>query len=255
MRQLILATILTLVASTAYGQWGDFKVRFVYGGAAPKAVPAKITKDLTICGKHKLIDESLIVNAENKGILNVVAFLKTTEAPPIHPSYEKLKSEPVAFDNSKCRFEPHIATVWTARKLLLGNKDSVGHNAKFNTISNEGINPLIPAGAMLPVEFAEEERLPAEVSCSIHPWMRGYIVVRNHPYSAVSNADGEIEMKNLPEGKWLIQLWQEKSGYVREGTIDGKDFAYRAGRVEVEITDGEVTDLGTLTLPPALFED
>ena len=40
-----------------------------------------------------------------------------------------------------------------------------------------------------------------------------------------------------------------------KGKIDGKDFAYRAGRVEVEIKDGEVTDLGTLTLLPGLFED
>ena len=54
--------------------------------------------------------------------------------------------------------------------------------------------------------------------------MKARLLVRPDPYFAVSDKDGNFEIKNLPAGTELeFQVWQEKSGYVEKAKIDGKD--------------------------------
>lgn len=41
---------------------------------------------------------------------------------------------------------------------------------------------------MLKQSFKMEERLPASVSCSIHPWMTARLLIRDNPYTGVTNS-------------------------------------------------------------------
>ena len=92
------------------GSWGTLKGRFVFDGTPPSTSKLTPTKDLTVCGKHDLFNESLIVNPENKGIQNVVIFMYTKkgQTPPIHESYEATAADKVTLDNEFCRFNNHI---------------------------------------------------------------------------------------------------------------------------------------------------
>ena len=176
-----------LTAGLAWGQqWGHLSARFVFDGTPPKPVPTVVTKDQAVCGKFKLVDETLVVNSKNKGIANVIVFLRDTKKPAIHPDYEKALKEKVLLNNINCRFEPRVALIRTGQTVVLGNKDPVGHNTKIDTFFNPGVNPLIPSGAQLEQKFMIEERLPARVSCSIHPWMGAWLVIRSNPYFAAS---------------------------------------------------------------------
>ena len=42
--------------------------------------------------------------------------------------------------------------------------------------------------------------------------MRAYIGAVEHPYFAVTGADGSFEIKNLPPGDYTVAAWQEKLG-------------------------------------------
>src|SRR5207248_1927486 len=55
---------------------------------------------------------------------------------------------------------------------------------------------------------------PIEYKCSIHPWMNGYVRIFDHPYYAVTDENGNFEIKNAPAGKWRMIVWQEKVGYL-----------------------------------------
>jgi hypothetical protein len=158
----------------------------------------------------------------------------------------------VLLDNSKCRFDPHVLLLRTTQTLVIGNSDKVGHNCKVDTFANTPINYTIPAGGDYEHRFPLPERLPARVSCSIHPWMSGWLLIKDHPYMAKSDADGKLVIKHLPVGVWTIQFWHEKAGYIGKVTRDGETKEWRRGRLELTIEPGG-TELGEIELPPSLF--
>ena len=239
-------------------KWGDLTVQFTYDGAVPAPKPVDITKDKAFCGKTKLVNESLVVNPKNKGVANVVAYLYLgfdEDPPEVHPSYAKDAGAKVVIDNDACRFNPRVVLLRTTQTPVAKNSDDVGHNIKVDTLTNPSTNVLLPANTELQLDkFEESERLPATISCSIHPWMTGRLVVKDNPYMAVSDADGKLTIKNLPAGEWTIQFWHEKSGYVSKVKQGGAAKDWRRGRLKVEITPDGV-DLGKVELPSSLFED
>lgn len=252
-----LAAVGALGTSVQADDWGDLSATFLYDGDAPEAAALKITADVEFCSKHKPVDESLVVNPENQGIANVIAYMylsRTAKKPPIHPSYEETATAKVKLDNHGCRFEPHVMVLRTTQTLVIGNSDAVGHNCKVDAILNGAINYTIPAGGSMDYKFTLAERLPSKVSCSIHPWMSGWLLIKDNPYMGVSDKDGKLVIKNVPVGKWTFQFWQEKSGYVSELTQDGESKEWRRGRVEIEIKPG-TNDLGKIKLAPSLFAD
>jgi plastocyanin len=260
MRQIV-SFVLALVAicsitGPAYSQgWGNLKGRFVYDGKAPAPQPITPTKDQEVCGKTKLVDESLLVGA-NGGLQNVVVFISVgpgDKAPAVHPDLKKAASEPVVFDNAQCRFSPHIALVQTGQTVNLTNSDSVAHNTKVDAF-NQPINPLLPPGAKLAQKFTAEERLPAKASCSIHPWMTGWLVIKSHPYMAVTDENGEFEIKNIPAGTWTFQFWHEKAGYLDSVTVNNKATTWKRGRVDLDVKDKASLNLGDVKVAASAFE-
>ena len=254
-RTSLVAGIVVLLLSHAVDaqQWGNLKVRFAFDGEAPKAQPVEITKDLAFCGKFKPVDETLLVNAENNGIANVIVYVRTKDV-AIHPEYDKLVKVPVKLDNKGCRFAPHVTLLWTKRTLELSNSDMVGHNTAVSTFFNDPINPLIPSGGVLKKQYQAEERLPAKVNCSIHSWMSCWLVIRSNPYAAAADKNGLVEIKNLPVGELEFQVWQERAGYISKVKVAGKPAEWLRGRTKITIEAGKTADPGDVLVDPALFQ-
>ncbi|RLS74356.1 MAG: hypothetical protein DWI01_01595 [Planctomycetota bacterium] len=245
------ATLAMLLASPAFADdWGTLKGRFKFGGAVPTAAALKADKDVEVCGKEKLLNEELVVGADG-GIANVVVFVRDKDV-KVHPDAAAAKA-PVLMDNKNCRFEPHVAFVQIGQPLTLKNSDSVGHNSNIATIKNPPSNSLIAAGAESNVTFKAEEAIPAQVTCNIHPWMKGWVLVRPNPYGAVSSADGSFEIKNLPAGDIELQLWHEKAGYIGEISVKGKSEKIAKGRKKIKVAAGD-NDLGEMVLDANLFK-
>jgi len=246
---------MSALASRVQAQWGDLTGQFILDGEAPKASAVVVTKDQEVCSKTPLLDEALTVNADNKGISGIVLFLDVArgkKAPAAHPDYDATKDAEIRVDNISCRYEPHVALLRTSQTLVVGNKDTVGHNTKVDTVKNVPINPIIPAGQDIKQKFPQEERLPTKISCSIHPWMTAIVVIKDTPYMAVTDADGKFTIKNLPVGKWTFQVWQEKAGYIDSASVDGKKEKWSKGKFDIEIKDGE-NSMGEIKLDPATF--
>ncbi len=248
-------------------EWGNLSGQIVYDGAPPTPEKAVITADKEVCCLHDVIVESLLVDPQSKGVKDVIIYLyqdksgrrRTEEdekAVPIHESYEALKNQPVHLDNSKCRFDPHVALIWNARTVVIGNSDPIGHNVKIlitGTSGNLGSNDTVPSGGSMEKRFGAAEKLPVMVSCSIHPWMKGWLVIRDTPYMAVTDEQGKFEIQNVPAGKWRFMFWQEAAGYVDDVEIGGKPQKWSRGIVEIDIQPGE-NDLGKIVVAPDLFK-
>jgi plastocyanin len=236
-------TFLSVGAATA--QWGTLKGRFVYDGKAP--APEKIdTGKEPACAKHAVVYEELVVGADG-GLANVVIYVSSKDV-KVHPDYEKTAKDTVRYDNKHCRFAPHVMAVRISQTLELHNSDGFAHNSNLSPIRDVAINPLLSPDAKTDYKFEREQKIPVPISCNIHPWMKGYIVVRDDPYVGVSKEDGTFEIVNLPVGELEFTLWHEKVGWLNVGT------AKKKGQFKMKIEEGDGNDLGDIKVAPKALE-
>ena len=58
-------------------------------------------------------------------------------------------------------------------------------------------------------------RMADQFSSNIHPWMKGCVWAFDHPYFAVTDANGGFVIPNAPAGKWRLVV--ARRGGVRRG--------------------------------------
>jgi len=238
MKNILFSISMVALAGVAQAQeWGDLEGTFVYKGTPPTPMKLQVTKDPEYCGKHNLVDESIVVNKDNAGIANVVVFLADMGKPKIHPDYAKSEKDEVKVDNENCRFAPHVQGIRVGQTLVLGNKDPLGHNTKADFFNNNAFNDLIPASGSVKKTFTKAEAAPSAISCSIHPWMTGYLLIREDPYFAITDKDGKFSIKNLPTGEHTFTMWSNK--YITDATVNGKAEKWMRGKMKMNIKAGQ----------------
>ncbi len=239
-----------LCFSAAHGQeTGTVKAKFVYGGSAFDPTAIDVNKDVEFCGKHKLVNEKLLVNKENNGIQNVAFFVYTGRGGSKLPA-QTARNLKVTLANENCRFAPRVVMLQVGDTLEITNPDTVGHNANLNFFTNTAQNITIPPGAAKEIKIEKAEPGVIPVDCNIHPWMRAWVVALDHPFAGISNEDGEIEIKGLPVGEKLaFRISHEAAdGGIKEVKIGGKSETLKKNILEVMVKAG-VNDLGTITIP------
>jgi hypothetical protein len=233
--------------SAAPAGYGNLFGQITFEGSAPevKLLHRKgdgAVKDSSVCAAEDTPDESIVVNAANKGLANVVVYLDKAPA-NIKPELATPPSEPAVFDQKGCRFLPHIVAVRVGQPIHILSDDGVPHNThtfpERNPGFNQGISPNERTG--VPLKYVKAEQKPLKVTCDYHAWMTAYHFPVDHPYFAVTDADGKFKIAGLPAGKHVLKIWHEKAG---GGFLDRK--------ITVEIkADGDTEQ--NLTYAPAKF--
>ncbi len=142
-----------------------------------------------------------IKSAENIAVYVDAIADKKFEAPTQH----------VLIDQKKMSFIPHIVAVQQGTTVDFLNSDSVGHNVYWPSISgNKKLAHNLgtwPKGDKKSFQFNDPG--VASLLCNVHPEMSGYVVVSPTPYFAVTDKDGNFEIKNVPAGKYTLKTWSE----------------------------------------------
>jgi hypothetical protein len=229
-------------------QWGDLSAVILYDGEPPPRRQLKVDKDQSV-RREPLYDRSLVVDPGTKGIQYVCAWLLVNEKypPAIHPDYEPLLKQPVVITTEQLNFEPYVSLVWRGQKVFTENKDPVGHSPSSVAVGGF-LSPPNQAAYELSVA-KRPQTVPQHVGCLIHPWMSAYIHVQDHPYMAVSDAEGELQIKNLPVGKHAFVFWHPLSGPITEIKRGDKVEKLPKGRLTVEIKPTN-NYLGEITIKP-----
>jgi hypothetical protein len=108
--------------------------------------------------------------------------------------------------------------------LKLINDTNVGVNVMWQGLANSPFNFLVPNEETQEVTLNKGERAPSPVTDGIHPWLIAYLLPLNHPYAAVSDADGVARLADLPEGEWTFRFWHEKAGYLKSDETGQREF-------------------------------
>lgn len=239
----------TLAAAQAgQGNFGTIKGKLVWGGEKPPAVKPLIavgaaTKDPTVCAAKKAIpDNKLPVDPSTLGVRYAFAYLVRPKGE--NPDAVKAlvaKTASVVIDQANCEFLPYSTALHQDQTLIFKSTDPVNHNVHLTPFNNAPFNTILaPSGQIEKKLVAERRVIP--LSCDIHPWMKGWVMVFDHPFFAVTGEDGSFEIKGVPAGTQSLVVWQEATGYVTKNAARG---------MEVTVKAGQTTDIGSVKLDPA----
>jgi plastocyanin len=141
-------------------------------------------------------------------------------------------SQHAIVDQKKMTFIPHVIVVLKGTTVDFLNSDPVGHNVYWPTISgNKKLAHNMgtwPKGEKKSFQF--NDLGTASLLCNVHPEMSGYVVVVPTPYFAVTNKEGEFEIKDVPAGKYTLKTWSEDG----KPTTQAVDVS--SGSANVELT-------------------
>jgi hypothetical protein len=108
-------------------------------------------------------------------------------------------------------FVPHVVVVLKGTTVDFLNSDPVGHNVYWPNIS--GNKKLAHNMGTWPQgqkkSFTFNDLGVAPLLCNVHPEMSGYVVVVPTPYFAVTDKDGNFEIKDIPDGSYTLKTWSE----------------------------------------------
>ncbi|QEH36867.1 hypothetical protein OJF2_54520 [Aquisphaera giovannonii] len=212
--------------------YGTLKGQVVFAGdpPAPKVLfeKGKAAKDPEVCAKDSpILSESLVVDGGTKGVKNVLVYLsKPTSVSD--DAKKAMTAATVLFDQNKCVFEPHVLGMMTGTPITLKSSDPVNHNINAK-LKASAFNQLLAPQAKQEFTPSAAERTPGEVTCDIHPWMKAWWMVFDHPYFAVTDSKGYFEIKNAPAGTQKVVVWQEgldKNGFLTAPS--GEDVVIKA---------------------------
>jgi plastocyanin len=138
----------------------------------------------------------------------------------------------VLVDQRKMAFIPHVVAVQQGTTVDFLNSDAVGHNVYWPSIGgNKKLAHNLgtwPKGEKKSFQF--NDLGVASLLCNVHPEMSGYVVVAPTPYFAITDKDGDFEIKNVPAGKYTLKTWSEDG----KPTTQAVDLS--AGTATVELT-------------------
>ena len=237
------------------GGYGTVTGQFVLDGPIPEMQPLVAkgdtkVRDAAVCAKQGVPDESLVVDPATNGIANVFVYMP--KAPKdIYPALKASKEKVVKFDQRGCRFIPHALILRTDQTIAILSEDPILHNTDVVAVRNTGQNSTISLDRVGNTKwtFPEAERMPIMVKCDIHPWMRAWWLIVDHPYAAISGKDGTFTIEKVPAGTQEFTAWQDAN----DGRwVFGKTRATRVIKVKVE--PNKTTSIGVIKIPAAAVE-
>ncbi|MFQ5877691.1 MAG: carboxypeptidase regulatory-like domain-containing protein [Acidobacteriota bacterium] len=200
----IVAALAALVLTPAFA--GEIVGTVKYAGTAPKPAPIRITKDKAVCAKTPQYDESLVVSADG-GVKNTVVKL----ADPPEGAQMPVRSENPKLDQRGCKFVPRVQIVPAGQQMDILNSDGILHNIHTYPKNNAPINKAQPKFRKVMKQTFEKPDL-VRVTCDVHNWMTGYVIVAGHPYYALTDESGSFRIEDVPQGTYTIEYWHEKLG-------------------------------------------
>ena len=207
---LVLATGLTTPGDAA---GGAIKGTVTLKGAPPELKKLAVTIDQYVCGKEKN-PEDLVVSPQG-GIRSAVVWL---DKPPAGTTAATLPSV-TTMDQKDCLFAPRVVVVPAGGKVDFLNSDRLLHNLHGTPAANPPFNRTQPKGRTITIAFEKPEII--RVTCDLHSWMRGWVVVAEHPFYVLTDGAGDFELRGLPPGRYTLKAWQERLGTISKDVVVG----------------------------------
>jgi hypothetical protein len=176
-----------------------------YLGTVPPTAKIPITKDVEVCGTEKTAANLLV--GPNRGIKNVVVRLKD-----IRSGKALGKPKTVTVDQKGCEYAPRVVLFPAGSRVRIENDDGILHNTNVTAEMNESFTVAQPKYRRVAEKRIEDPEMPIRVRCDVHNWMASWWISQEHPYYALTGADGAFTLTDVPPGEYTLEAWHETLG-------------------------------------------
>lgn len=193
-------------------------------------------KDAECCLQdgRRLFFENLLVEPKKRGLANAVVWLRPDSLDrdatlPEHKIRQKPKPRERIVEVKDCQFVPRITVARTGDTIRFKNPAPLATNVMYDSTSRGAGSNFAPVNVLLAAKTGDyTAAAPLQRSrnvdlfkSSIYPWMQGCVWCFDHPYAAVTDADGKFTIPDAPVGSWRLVVWHEEYGYTG-GTFKGR---------------------------------
>lgn len=212
-------TAIVAVALFAAMAKADVTGKITFTGKPPQMRVINMTSECAKMHADPVTEETVVVG-DGGELQNVIVSVENEAGNLSGPAVKS----PAVLDQKGCVYVPHVLAMMTGQELVVKNSDPCLHNVHSLSADNPfnmgqpGVNDgqKIDPQPQVPGVFA--------VKCDIHPWMKAWIAVFDHPFFSVSGEDGTYTIKNLPDGTYTMTAWHELYGSQEQKLVvkDGK---------------------------------
>ncbi len=162
----------------------------------------RVSKDPQICG-----DSAHVFDVSDGGgsLANALVWVDGAAGGKPLPD---VRRQTMAIEH--CQFEPRVLATVTGSTINVLSRDRVVHDLRFyREGSGEPVAWVhtVDAGEVVPTEHVADVPGIVEARCTMHPWVRGYVAVFDHPYFAVTDEQGSFRIEGLPPGTYGVKVW------------------------------------------------
>jgi plastocyanin len=146
-------------------------------------------------------------------------------------AFEQIDPAHAVMDQRNETFVPHLLAITTGTTVDFPNSDRIYHNVFSLSKTKTFDLGRYAAGRSQSVRFDRPGIV--RVFCDIHSHMNAFILVFNHRYFAVTDADGRYRIDNIPPGTYNVVAWNEglasepRAATVPDGGTTELDFQLR----------------------------
>ena len=161
-----------------FAEAGTLKGHVKYEGKSPKPKRLRMDAD-PVCGSSHsgpVYSENFKM-AKDGSMEEALVWLKNVKYNGGIPS------EPAVLDQKGCVYVPHVFGMIAGQELLIKNSDATLHNIHSMPKVNKEFNFAMPKVVKKKKStFAKSEPDPFYIKCDVHPWMKTWVLVSDHPY-------------------------------------------------------------------------
>lgn len=118
-------------------------------------------------------------------------------------------SEPatIVVDQKDFQFIPETVVIRAGDRIKFLNNDKEVHNVQAFHLKHS-FNVNLPGGGRHVETFKHAMGIwaPYRIGCVYHSAMRAWVFVLDHPYFQVTKTDGRFQLKNVPPGKYTLEM-------------------------------------------------
>lgn len=206
----VLTAAAALAATVQMASAGDITGKITLKGTPPPEKPLPLDP---MCGKlhpNSKPTTRFYVTGKDAGLADV--FVHVTKG--LEGKTFPTPDSQVLIDQVDCEYTPYITSAQTNQKIAVRNSDPLLHNVHPTPAvpgNKESNLAQLPKAKDLLFTFPNPEVL-LRFKCDVHPWMFAYVGVVDHPFHAVSDADGAFKLAKLPAGTYTIEAFHRKGG-------------------------------------------